>query len=353
MSHLSRQTGISLVEVLISLVIGLMLLAGVVQVYSGNKATFRFTNALAEIQENGRFALEIITQDLRLANSWGCVAPNGEAGVNSNINNTLTTWSGYDTEFHDFVGNEAISGTDGAGLNGSDTITIMGSKPGQTNVEVPFQAATTTSITTNEVSFIEASDIILVARCGSNDSRPSGETAEADIHRVTSIAPSGPGDTQRDIGLSQVKSQQFESDAIVIELQSVTYSVEQNSDDDGRPSLWRTEFGANRQELVEGVDNMQILYGVDTDADGYPNQYLKSDDVTDFANVVAVRISLLLHSLDEVVRDAGPQVYSYNGVDNITAPDGRIRQVFSTTIALRNRIGKENDTGEIDNGTPI
>ena len=231
-----RQSGISLVEVLVSLVIGLMLLGGVVQVYSGNKATFRFSNALAEIQENGRFALEIMTQDLRLSNSWGCVAPNGEAGADSNINNTLTTWGGYDAEVHDFVGNEAISGTDNTGLNGSDTITIMGSKPGQTNVEVPFQSAATTSITTNEVSFLEASDIILIARCGSNDERPHGETAEADIHRITNVTPSGAGDSQRDLGLSQEKSQQFESDAIVIELQTVSYSVEANSTAGGRPS---------------------------------------------------------------------------------------------------------------------
>ena len=351
MNKLNRQQGISLVEVLISLVIGLMLLGGVVQVYSANKTSFRFTNALAEIQENGRFALEIISQDLRLANSWGCVAPNGKTGSASNINNTLTSWSGYDPAVHDFVGNEAISGTDGTGLNGSDTITIMGSKLGQTNVEVPFQTASTTSVTTNQVSFLEASDIILIARCGSNDERPSGETAEADIHRVTSVTATGAGDSQRDIGLARVKSQQFESDAVVIELQTVAYSVEQNSSEDGRPSLWRTEFGTTRQELIEGVDDMQILYGVDNDGDGYPNQYLPSANVTDFASVVTIRVSLLLHSIDEVISDEGPQVYSFNGVENITAPDGRIRQVFNTTIALRNRIGKENETGESNEGS--
>ena len=54
MSGVNRQCGISLVEVLIAMVIGLFLLAGIYQVYVSNKATFAFTNAIAEVQENGR-----------------------------------------------------------------------------------------------------------------------------------------------------------------------------------------------------------------------------------------------------------------------------------------------------------
>ncbi len=71
MRKLKRQLGLSLVEVLVALVISLFLLAGIVQVYTGNKQTFAFTNALAEIQENARFAMEFMAQDLRLAGEWG------------------------------------------------------------------------------------------------------------------------------------------------------------------------------------------------------------------------------------------------------------------------------------------
>ena len=66
MKLVSKQIGISLVEVLVALVISLFLLGGIVQVYVGNKVTFKFTNALAEVQENGRFALDLMSQDLRL-----------------------------------------------------------------------------------------------------------------------------------------------------------------------------------------------------------------------------------------------------------------------------------------------
>ena len=74
MKGLSKQIGISLVEILVALVISLFLLGGIVQVYVGNKTTFAFTNALAEVQENGRFALDLMSQDLRLVNQWGCIS---------------------------------------------------------------------------------------------------------------------------------------------------------------------------------------------------------------------------------------------------------------------------------------
>jgi type IV pilus assembly protein PilW len=84
----TKQSGISLVEILVALVISLFLLGGIVQVYVGNKTTFAFTNALAEVQENGRFAVDMISQDLRLAGEWGCI--NFDPSDTSNVNNTLS-----------------------------------------------------------------------------------------------------------------------------------------------------------------------------------------------------------------------------------------------------------------------
>ena len=332
---LAKQAGVSLVEVLVALVISLFLLAGIVQVYLGNKTTFAFTNALAEIQENGRYALDIMTQDVRMAGEWGCVAfdPDNTA----NINNTLDaiTVPGYTAATHDFQANDAVGGTDNTGLNGSDTVTVFGGKSGQANIESPFTPRTNQTITTNAVNSITAGDIVLIARCGANDLLIA---AAADIVRIDSVTNIS-GDTQREFNLSANKSQQYENDATMIELQNVTYSVANGAN--GEPSLWRSEFG-NNVELVEGVEDMQILYGIDTDLadpDAYPNQYVTSDNVPDFTNVVAVRIMLLVRSIDDFVAE-DPQTYTFNNITT-TPGDRRIRQVFTTTVALRNRIGVE------------
>lgn len=330
MRKLNKQLGISLVEVLVALVISIFLLGGIVQVYSGNKATFRFTNALAEIQENARFAMEIMAQDLRLAGEWGCIP--FDPDDTSNINDTLSAGNvtGYNTDFHDFVGEESIEGENGTGINGSDTLTIRGGKPSQTNVEGPFTAPTTQNIFTDTTNTITAGDIILVGRCGANDLLIA---FEADILPVTSVVVGTTSD-QRRINLGANKSQQYENDAMVIELQTVDYDIQNGAS--GEPALFRAEFGV-AQELVEGVEDMQILYGIDNDNDQFPNQYVASDAVGDWEDVVAVRISLLMRSIEDNVTEA-PQTYTWLGAA-VTPADRRIRQVFTTTVALRNRIG--------------
>jgi len=330
MISMTKQAGISLVEVLVALVISLFLLGGIIQVYTGNKATFAFTNSLAEIQENGRFAMDIMSQDLRLAGEWGCIAydPDDTSNINDTLNAANVT--GYDTDFHDFLGEEGVEGTNNTGLNGSDTLTLRGGKPGQTNVESPFMAPGDQRIYADTINTIGSGDIILVARCGANDLLIA---AEADILPVDSVVP-GTNAFQRLINIGANKSQQFENDAMVIELQTVTYSIANGAS--GEPALFRAEFG-NAQELVEGVEDMQILYGVDSDSDQFPNQYMIADNVGNWDDVVAVRVALLVRSIDDFVTE-DPQIITFNGV-NITPADRRIRQVFTTTIALRNRIG--------------
>lgn len=342
MRRLNRQSGISLVEIMVAVVISLFLLAGIVQVYTGNRATFSFTNGLAEVQENGRFALDIISQDLRLASEWGCFqfkpkfSPNVDPSFYDNskrINDTLNsgTVPGYDSNVHDFVGEDSIGGTNNLGLNGSDTLTIRGGKPGQANVESPFYAKTSNKLTTDAINTIGVGDIVLVARCGANDLW--GEP-EADILRVTGTLPINTN-SQRELTFATNKSQRFENDASLIELQTVNYTIAAGAS--GEPALFRREFVGAAQELVEGVEDMQILFGVDSDDDDFPNQYMSSNTVADFDDVVSVRILLLVRSIDDFITE-DPQTYTFNGVQT-TAGDRRIRQVFSATVALRNRIG--------------
>ncbi len=330
MKRLRRQSGISLVEILVSLVISLFLLGGIVQVYSGNKATFKFTGALAELQENGRFAIETMTQDLRLAGVWGCVAY--DPLNTENIASELNTMGNYDPALHDFAGQTPIEGDNNSGLNGSDSITIRGGKPGQSNVTGPFAPLAIPEVTVAGEARIGGNDFVMIARCGANDLKIE---EDADIMRVTASNYDSATDKTR-LSLAGNKTQRYENDSSVIELQTVTYSIQNSTLGTNEPTLVRTEFDQD-EELVEGVEDMQILYGVDDDGDGYPNRYFQANDVVNFNSVVSVRIQLLLHSFDDRVTE-DPQTYTFNGV-TVTPNDRRIRQVFSTTIALRNRIG--------------
>jgi type IV pilus assembly protein PilW len=107
------------------------------------------------------------------------------------------------------------------------------------------------------------------------------------------------------------------------------------------PALFRRQLLNNGQigpaeELVEGVESLQILYGVDITGNRQLDQYVTADAVADWQDVMAVRISLLLVSIEDNLVDAGQQILFNERPDQAPA-DRRLRQVMTTTIALRNR----------------
>ena len=336
-----HQSGTSLVEMMVALVIGLFLLAGVVQVYIANRASYTFSEAISRIQENGRFALDTVTQDLRTAGFFGC-AIFDPLDTSNLVNNLNPAGAGYDAAIHDFIDQGLIQGTDGDGLNGSDSITLRGAKPDQVYIHPPYMVSTSATIhvTTNES--IQTGDIVMVTNCSgadifqvTNKTNSTNASQQAIVHNTG--AGNSPGNYNPDScggGNAHCLSQSYGSDATMIELQSVTYSIAVGAS--GEPALWRSENGVN-VELIEGIEQMQVLYGIDTDADNFANQYVVSTAVADMLTVMSVRLMLLVRSdSDGVTEDA--QVYNYNGVST-TAADQRLRQVFSTTIALRNRTG--------------
>ena len=112
------------------------------------------------------------------------------------------------------------------------------------------------------------------------------------------------------------------------------------------PTLYRKEAGeyssGNAKKagaLVEGIENISVLYGVDSDNDGIANQYQPASAITltseTWKNVTSVKLELLARSLNEVAPE--PQNYFFAG-QKVTPADNFIRRSFTSTIKLRNRI---------------
>ncbi len=114
----------------------------------------------------------------------------------------------------------------------------------------------------------------------------------------------------------------------------------------------------NGNELVEGIESMQVLYGVDTDIpfdtrDSIANEYvissavpdLDADGNADWSRVVSLRIALLANSVDERTSAPSPRTFnlldfpvgSYDG-NSAMPTDRKIRRVYTTTVLIRNNI---------------
>ena len=89
----------------------------------------------------------------------------------------------------------------------------------------------------------------------------------------------------------------------------------------GAPALFRSVDGVD-QELVEGIESLQILFGEDTDDDNVPNYFVDSSSVTNMARAISVRFTLVARTLES----------------GLTSDGQRVTRGFTSTITLRNRL---------------
>lgn len=318
------QKGFSLVELMVAVVISLFLIAGVVQVYISNKSTYRFGEAMSRLQENGRFALEYMATEIRMADFWGC------ANMATVQNNLVTTAPGYiDYTAGGIIGVDNPTGT-------PDEITINGAIDRGLTVQPPYMPNVSAAIFVLEPSGLAIDDVILVSDCLNGDIFQITNLQQgtgANSGKESAVHNSGTGTIGN---LSNNLSKTYKGDASIYVMNSKRFTVENNGQN--VPALFVRENGGPRQELVDHVQDMQILYGEDTNVpgDGVPNRYVTRGAVGDMEAVTAIRIMLLLRSGEDNVLDA-PQTYSFNGGAPVTAADRRLRQVYTATINIRNR----------------
>jgi len=111
---------------------------------------------------------------------------------------------------------------------------------------------------------------------------------------------------------------------------------------DNIPSLFVRHLGNDatlgaKEEILEGVESLQVLYGEDTNDDKSPNYYVSADEVADWNHIVSLKISLLLRSYKNNVFSSA-QTLSFNGENiSVGSSDRYLRRVFTTVISIRNR----------------
>lgn len=327
-----HQRGLTLVELMVALVLSMMLMIGVITVFTANRETFQMQEALARIQENGRFATQALVNDIRGAGYWGC------GTQTPRIVNTLNDSGTYEFSYGESVdGFEAgtsswtptLDDSIVSPLTGSDIITIRFSDGGGARVIQHNQPSADLKVVAH--SDLKIDDIVMVSDC--EDAAIFQVTniqniAQANTNVVHNTGTSSPGNATQNLG------KKF-TNAEVVRIRTRTWYVRNGAG--GGPALWRIDNGGAPQEVVEGIEQLQILYGVDTDSDLGANDYLTADNVSNWGQVVSVRINMLVRSLRDNVTDA-PQSYTFNGA-TVTPTDNRLRQVFTTTIAIRNRLG--------------
>ncbi|MCU7836977.1 MAG: PilW family protein [gamma proteobacterium symbiont of Taylorina sp.] len=364
LNNSKKQSGLTLVELMIALVISLIVIAGVIEIYLSNKRTYNTQAALSQIQEDGRFASIFIKKDLRMSGYMGCMGRSIQfknnvdssqysdeliAAANLNLTSSVKGFNngavqGFNdvTVLPDILTNMGLSiGTaQGQMITNTDIVLVRfaGFCSGG-NVVAPLMGDKAANIKIADAGCsggccINKNDLVIITDC-----------KNADLFAVVNNASAGGGsqDTlthSSALNSSNTLSVKYGLDARVYKYQATVWYIGNGAY--GRPALFKKSIQGNNfnsVEVVEGIENMQLVFGQDSLSNGSVDSYVNADTLPGTNNIVSIKVSFLVSSLKDNVASE-PVALNYNGVtiNSGAGSDKRLRRVFNSTIALRNHL---------------
>lgn len=349
-----RQRGLSLIELMIAITLGLILMTGVIQMFLSSQTVFHTQQAMSRIQENGRLGVEFIAKDIRMAGYMGCL------NDSSAISNTLNSANQFAYRMN--IGIEGYT----APLSGGETGMALAPSPIEgTDILVVRSAggagATVTQI--NDPAQVFATNTGAVAgACSANGTSYSGictgdivvvsDCFKGRVFQATSITPTGgdltithtanltPGNAMASWG-GGTPDMVFNTGADVLPVNHIVYFIA-ISPTTQQPSLYQNINGLTTLELLSGVEDMHLTYS----RRAAPEDYQTAADLGSTAwssvdnPVVSVRVQLLVRSLEDNVLEE-PQTFVFPEGSAARTPDPvdrRMRQVFTNTVGIRSRL---------------
>lgn len=331
-SHKIR--GFSLVELMIGLTLGLLLIGAVGAVFINTSNTRAEMERAGRQIENGRYAIQVLTDDLMMAGYYGEFDPTGldtpiaipdPCSTDTNViaANIPIHVQGFDQGANaPSCVTDVKSGTDIIALR-----RVVGCVAGGDGCEAQdgnyFYYQTTLC---NAELAASSSDHFVISNNNSDFDLTKRNCADrADLRRYVT---------------------------------HIYFIANNNNSGDGIPTLKRAELkvgGVNIEPLVEGIENLQLSYGLDTDSDGSPDVYTAAPETHDgcagqgcvenLRNIMATNISLLSRSTEVTPDYTDSKTYTLaidvNGDPQTITPGGGFkRHAYNTLIRVNNPAGR-------------
>ncbi len=343
----SRQRGITLVEMMVAMVIGLILMVGIVQLFVSNKQAYRIQEGANVLNENARYLMNQMQFDLRMADHWGGVEAS-DVDIDGDIDEIADDCDGAAASLQ-AVGIFGIDGDDASPL---DCIPDSDYVPDSDIVIVRYA----NPIRVQSAQLAERADEVFVRTAiGRRGIVFQGEDVDglpADLKPESDAVDAA---TLEDEVAIKGDIANFQYRTIIYFLRPCSSQDLGDADvcddaDDNIPTLTRLSLDGLalvEQDVISGVEQMQLAYGVDDNGDRSPDRYLSAEDVTgdnDWDKVIDVKLSVLIRNneLDTTANDDNEYTL-YGGADGdgvtFEVPEDARRyrrKVFNTSIQVRN-----------------
>jgi type IV pilus assembly protein PilW len=299
--------GVSLIELMVSLVIGSLLIIGAVTVYMQSRNTYRTNEAAARLQETARYALDVIEPDVRMAGYWGLTnrpeyvenrglpAETAQTVATGVTNNCGTNWTVDAAHYLD-------------GRDHGDTGYDLGC---------------------GGIDPAAGADVLVVRRASSNTTAATNNRFQIQSNRIRGVVFKN-----GTIPAGFAAAPASETHDLVVNAYYVS-----NPGGGARFSLRRQQLNGiavEDEEIIEDVQDLQVQFGVDTDGDNNADQYVNTNAVPAGAQIVSARIWLMVVAPDIEVGFVDGTDYAYANAAPGTFADSRRRLLVSKTIQIRN-----------------
>lgn len=341
--------GFSIIELLIAVALSLVLTLGLISVFTSSKQGYRVQESRGRMQENARFAMDYLARAVRLADYWGSARPEAirldtTAPFVSDCGVALQTGT-----LANLV--EGIRGFNGAAASpgipadcvdsrtaNSDALLVRYADP-----DTAMTASTTLAATKTALSDAgnDAGAIFLRVLTGS-----LGVLFDAKTSSALDSALANPADSYGGSGVERpgnLINYKYRTELFYLRRRDTADTTLPPSLYYSR-NIYRTSpapAGSAMQatELVEGIEMMKFEYGIDTNADRLVDGYRPAASVTDWAQVLSVRIGLVVLG-DQRDEYGDSSTYTLPGGYSHTAPSGFNRYQrfqFVREVQIRNR----------------
>jgi|GEM_PF-1303864 len=386
---LNKHSGIGLIELLVSMFIGLFIMAGVVQMVGTTSQNAASNNALSRIQENVRFAFSRIEDDLMRAGNMGCVSssvsydallgnnsyggqdPRALTNVNRMVDSLLTNDTDRNEryDYNNLIGGFDIAGpgvnagpgtNPDTGLGVADTDTFVfrivdqGSRLRVNSAPDPLGSLQVADPVALAAENIKPYQVVNIASCERSVALMVASVSGANVTWDTSAAPDpGPNANQvnstTETNFSNSASQHAspiylyagETGAYRYYISTSRFGVESgqtcNTDTNKQfCALFRVSDG-NGEELVDGVHDMQVTYGITT-VNAAGNESFIYQTATQINNLAGAAADRAWNSVDRVRIELKVNSISSVATEGDATNAKPIERTFTRTINLFNQL---------------
>lgn len=368
--HHKKNDGFTMIELLVAIGLAIVLSFGLIQIFQNTRNLANTETSLSRVQEIGRYAMDTIVEELRMVGYQGCADPNNH-DVKVVANSGVGDW-----KLRSLLGYEVLSsGTMVPALSAGDSLrdvqsgTAAGSieaRSGSDVIQVMF-GQPTGAVLMNDLSgygtvtfgkdpsgkpangnpnCLDDDDLVFVADCSyALVFRNTSDTCDDDG------LPIMDGSGNVDFGMAASDNtidsnfKKIATGAKGLAFREISFFVA----DTGRNTpqgadvyaLYRMINGETPEELVEGVEFLQIQYGEDV---GGNTRFVSADTAgLDMSEVTSLRIGLLVQGTESTMLENDTRTYTVAGTSipssgSVSHSGGQyLRKPFVTTVKLRNR----------------